>query len=153
MKDHVHAGQVIGGGVHLLTIEVGDFLDFPGDAEEEGAGAAGGIVNILELGPPGGDDLGEDGADLLRGVEFSGGLTRAAGEFSDEVFVGVAEDIGLGIAERKVDGIEVGEDLGDELVFGIFAFAELGGGEIEVFEKALEVFFTLVAHGGGFDVF
>lgn len=47
----------------------------------------------------------------------------------DEVLVGVAKDVGFGVFEFEVDGIEVGEHPGDEFIFGRFGTTEFGGSE------------------------
>ena len=38
-------------------------------------------------------DAGEDGAHLLRGVEFASLLAAAGGELADEVLIGISQDV------------------------------------------------------------
>ena len=75
----------------------GDFhAGFITDFEEQGAGAASGVI---DGGAGGGgcvadaDDLGHDAADLGGGVELALALAALGGEVVHEVFVGVAEDV------------------------------------------------------------
>ena len=153
VQDHVHAGEVVGGRVHLLTVEFPHVLDLLRHPQQQRGRAAGGVIGALELLLPGGDDPGEDGADLLRGVELARLLPRTAGELADEVFVGIAQHVGIGIAEPEVDLVEVDEHLGDEFVFLVLGFSELGRAEIEILKQSLEVFLAIVPHGAGLDVF
>ena len=41
VQDHIHAGEVVGGGVHLLAEEAGDVVYFLGDTEEVARTAVG----------------------------------------------------------------------------------------------------------------
>ena len=147
VHDEVHAAQVVGGRRHLLAEEGAHLFHFLGHAEQQGAGTAGGVVDAAQAGLAGGDNLGEDGRDFLRGVEFARLLAGIAGELSDEVFVGVAEDVALGVFEAEVDLLEVGHDLDHERVFVVFGPAQLAAGEVEVFKEVAEVFLALRAHG------
>lgn len=47
----------------------------------------------------------------------------------------------------------MGEDLGDELVFLIFGFAQFGGAEVDALKQALEVVLAVMAESAGLDVF
>ena len=152
VQDHVHAGEVVGGGVHLLSIEAAHVLDLLRHAQQQGAGAAGRVIDVLEAPFPGGDDLGQNGADFLRRVELARLLSRAAGELADEVFVGIAQHVGLGIGQAEVDLVQVAEHLGDEFVFLALGFPKLRRAEIKILEQALEVVLAGVAHGAGLDV-
>lgn len=131
VQDHVHAGEVVCGRVHLLSIEAAHVLDLLRHAQQQGAGAAGGVIDVLEAPFPGGDDLGQNGADFLRRVELARLLSRAAGELADEVFVGIAQHVGLGIGQAEVDLVKVAEHLGDEFVFLALGFPELRRAETD----------------------
>ena len=124
-------------GVHLLPVKAADFLDLLRHPQQQRAGAAGGIVNVLEAGFPGGDDLGEDGADFLRSVELARLLARAAGELADEVFVGIAQHVGISVVEPEVDLVKVDEHLGDEVVLLILRLAQFRRAEVQIFEQTL----------------
>jgi len=152
VQDHVHPCQVVGGRVHLLTVELPDILALLRHPQEQRGRAASGVIGTLELLLPGGDDLGENGADLLRSVELARLLPRATGELADEVFVGIAQHVGLGVVEPEVDLVQVDEHLGDEFVLLVLGFPQLGRAEIEILEQSLEVFLAIVSHRAGLNV-
>ena len=136
VQDHVHAGEAGGGGVLFLPVERDlDVLAVAGlvaDLEQQGAGAAGGVVDgrvVAGLGAPDAEDLRHDAADLGRGVELPLALATLGGEVPHQILVGVAEDVvAVGAVLREVkrgvleDGDEVGEPLDHFL-----AAAELPG--------------------------
>ena len=152
VQDHVHPRQVVGGAVHLLAVIVVDMLDLPRDAQQQRAGAAGRVIDGFEARLARGHNPRQDGGDLLRRVELARLLARAAGKLADEVFVGIAQDVALGIVQPEVDGVQVDQNFGDEVVFVFFGAAQFGGGEVEVFEQLVEIIFAGGAHGGAFDV-
>ncbi len=92
VENHVHACQVVGGVVHLLAVEVTDVLHLTGDPQQQRTGTAGGVVDRFDALFAGGDDARQYGGDGLGGVELAGLFTRATGELTNQVFVGVAED-------------------------------------------------------------
>ncbi len=71
---------------------------------EQTAGAAAGVVDFhARLGC---EHAGHDGADLGRGVELAGALAAALGELADEVFVALADDVGLDVVEPEALGAD-----------------------------------------------
>lgn len=71
----------------------------PGDAladgDEEGAGTAGGVVDLdmLPAAQVMGDDLRHELGHFVGRVEFPGLLARIGGEIADEVFIDVAQHV------------------------------------------------------------
>ena len=76
VQDHVHPGERRGGVVHLLPVEgqveAGRALGFIVGLKQQGAGAAGRVIDGLvgALGAADADDLGHDAGDFGRGVEL-----------------------------------------------------------------------------------
>ena len=132
VQDHVHAGQGAGGRVLFLPVEGDRGARLVGDLEQQGPGAAGGVVDRgvgAGLGGADAENLGDDPADLGGGEELPLALAALDGEVPHQVFVGVAEDVvALGPVPGEVqrlvleDGDEVGEPL-----HHLLAGPELGG--------------------------
>ena len=93
VQDHVHARQGAGGVIHLLTVD-GEPLGsrLVTGLEQQGAGAAGGVVDggILRRLATDADHLGQNARHLGRGIELPLGLARFGGEVAHQVFVGIA---------------------------------------------------------------
>ena len=112
VDDHVHVGHGPGlgdvflaeqfegqrcvfrlfGGLHFCLH--GEFA-----LDEQATGAAGGVVNFHAR--VWREDAGHDLADFAWGVELAGALAAAFGELADEVFVTLADDVGLHIAQAQ----------------------------------------------------
>ena len=110
---------------------------FHGDFElyEEAPGAAAGIVDgHAGLGL---EHAGHDGADLGRGVELAGALASALGEFADEVFVALADDVGLDVLQAQSLGADGFDEVGKAVVVEV-ALAVGGGVEVDAVDDALE---------------
>jgi hypothetical protein len=93
---------------------------------------------------------GHDGADLGRGVELAGALAAALGEFAYEVFVALADDVGLDVLEPEAlvaDGLD---EVGEAVVVEV-ALAVGGGVEVDAVDDALQerVFSGDGPHVGG----
>src|ERR1039457_2870504 len=131
VQDHVHAGESGGSGVLFLAVEGDLDAGRVADFQQQGAGAAGGVV---DGGRGGGsvadaDDLGHDAGDLGGGVELALALAAFGGEVAHEVFVGVAQDVvAFGAVLGEVEGgvFEDGDQVG-EAVHLLFAGPEFGG--------------------------
>ena len=102
---------------------------------EEAAGAAGGVVDFhAGLGL---EDAGHDSADLGRGVELAGALAAALGELADEVFVALADDVGLDVVEPEALGADGLDQVGEAVVVEV-ALAVGGGVEVDAVDDALQ---------------
>ncbi len=137
VQQHVHAGEIVGGDVLFLPEDFADAICAHAfsHVEEQGAGAAGEIEDLFQsrlLARGGllaveGDDGGEDVGNLLRGVELARLLTGACGELADQVFVGIAQSVGVGgeLGQALGDFLDDGAELG--VPFGVGP-AQLGRG-------------------------
>lgn len=145
MDDHVHVGHGPGLGGEFLAEQFqggdGAFLAFGvflhGDLafHEQAAGAAGGVVDFhAGLGL---EHAGHDGADLGRGVELAGALATALGELTDEVFVALADDVGLDVVEPEALGADGLDEVGEAVVVEV-TLAVGGGVEIDTVDDALQ---------------
>ncbi len=152
VQDHVHAGEVVGGGVHLLPVEVAHVLDLLRHPQQQGAGAAGGVIDALQALASGSDDLRQNGTDLLRRVELPGLLPRTTGKLADEILIGISQHVRLDIGQAEVDLVQMHEHLGDEFVLLVLGLAELRRAEIKVLKQPLEVLLAVMPHGAGLDV-
>jgi hypothetical protein len=114
VDDHVHVGHGPGVGGVLLAVELerGDGALpafgrlFHGDLalDERAVGPAGWIVDLhagLRL-----KYLGHNGADFRWGVELAGALAAALCELADQVFVALADDVGLDVLEPEAFGAD-----------------------------------------------
>ena len=147
VQEHVDAAQVVGGEVDLLPVEalahlvVAQHLD---EVEQQGAGTAGRVVHLVDLGLADDGDARQQLGDFLRGVELAAGLAGGGGVHLHQVFVGVAEqvdgvvgEVARAAGQRQVaDGVEQLDQLfvalGDRR-------AELVTVDIEIVEQALEI--------------
>ena len=151
VQQHVHPGEVERRPVHLLPVIVPNLLHLTRHAQQQRAGAAGGVIDRFEPLLAGGNDPGEDRGDFLGGVKLPSFLARAAGELADEIFIGIAQHVAVHLLQLKIDAVEVDQHLGDQLVLGGFGAAQLGAGQVEVFEQLVEIILAVGAHGGLFD--
>lgn len=149
VQEHVHPREVVGGDIVFLPVEFADdsvvAQDMPAYVEEEGAGAAGEVEHAVEVFARAsfgglaieGDDAGEDVGDALRGIKLARFFAGTGGELIEEVFVGVAEGIGVGgqvgqfVGDAGDDGAEFGVALG-------VGFAEFVGVEVDFGKQAGE---------------
>lgn len=151
MDDHVHVGHGPGLGREFLAeqfqgrklrwVLIGALFAFCAFLHddlafhEETAGAAGGVVDFhAGLGL---EDAGHDGADLGRGVELAGALAAALGELADEVFVALADDVGLDVVEPEALGADGLDEVGEAVVVEV-ALTVGGGVEVNTVDDALQ---------------
>ena len=83
------------------------------------------------------EHAGHDGADLGRGVELAGALAAALGELADEVFVALADDVGLDVVEPEALGADGLDEVGEAVVVEV-ALAVGGGVEVDAVDDALQ---------------
>ncbi len=138
VDDHVHIGHGPGlGDVFLAEQSEWRVFRLPGGLhfglhgeialDEEAAGAAGGVVNLHTR--VGREDAGHDLADFSEGVELAGALSATFGELADEVFVALADDIGLNVLEPQSLGADGLDQVGEAVVVEV---AQAVGGSVEV---------------------
>ena len=146
VDDHVHVGHGPGLGDVFLAEELERSVSRPSGCfhfglhgelalYEETAGAAGGIVNLhtrfrFRY-------AGHNLTDLAGGVELAGTLASALGEFADEVFVALADDVGLDVLKAQALGADGFDEVGETVVVEV-ALAVGGGVEIDSVDDALE---------------
>ena len=143
MDDHVHVGHGPGLGDVFLAEELqGGGLFCPsfllhGDLEfdEQAAGTAGGIID--RHAGLGSEHARHDGADLGWGVELPGALAAALGELADEVFVALADDVGLDVFKPEALGADGLDEVGEAVVVEV-ALAVGGGVEVHAVDDALQ---------------
>lgn len=156
VDDHVHVGHGPGlGGVFLAEqFERGGFcacgclLHRDLAFHEEAAGTAGGVVDFhARLGL---EHARHEGADLWRGVEFPGALAAPLGELADEVFVALADDVGLDVIEPEALGADGLDEVGEAVIAEV-ALAVSRGVEVHAVDDALQerVFSGDGPHVGG----
>ena len=109
VQEQVHPGNGRGRQVLFLPVELAEhqlriptmFLHVVESFEEHAPGAAGRVIDGFPC--PRGQQAHHQRDDRTRRIEFSGLFVGQIREFLDQVFIGVAEDIGLamGIAETQ----------------------------------------------------
>ena len=164
VQEHVDAAQVVGGEVHLLAVKALAHLVRPqhlGEFQQQGAGAAGRVVDLVDFGLAHHGEAGQQLGDFLRGIELAAGLAGGGGVHLHQVFVGVAEQVDAVVGEtaaavvagtakgQVADGIQQLDQLFVALGHG---GAEFAGVDVQVVEQALEVVFAVRALGGCLDV-
>lgn len=85
-------------------------------------------------------------------VELARLLSCAGREFADQIFISVAEHVGIGLIQLEIDLIQVAEDSDDNVILGLFRAAKLGRPQVEVFEQLVEIVLARRSHGGLFDI-
>ena len=73
----------------------------------------------------GGDDFSQQSGNRLRGIELPGFLTCARGELTNQVLVGITQNIGTCFAQVKAQFIEFSDDFADQLIFRFRGVAKL----------------------------
>ena len=106
VQDHVHARKVVGGAVHFLSEELGHVC-LLGHAQQQGARPTSRVIDGFQPCLTSGHDAGKDGGDLLRGVKLARLLARATGKLSDQVFIGVAKNIAIGLIQLEIDFVQM----------------------------------------------
>ena len=106
MQQHVHAGEVVGGDVLFLPINLADAIRTHAlsHVEKQGAGAAGKVEDFLQsrLLASGGflaverDNGRENVGNLLWGVELARLLAGTGGKLANQVFIGIAKRVNVG---------------------------------------------------------
>ncbi len=116
--------------------------------DEEPAGAAGGVVNLHTR--VGREDAGHNLADFSGSVKLARALPASFGELADEVFVALADDIGLNVLEPQALGADGLNQVGEAVVVEV-ALAVGGSVEVNTVNDALQglVFQSDGPHVGG----
>ena len=138
VDDHIHIGHGPGLGDVFLAeqfewrvfrLSGGLHFGLHGELalDEEPTGAASGVVNLHAR--VGREDAGHDLADFSRGVKLAGALPASFGELADEVFVALADDVGLNVFEPQAFGADGLNQVGEAVVVEV---AQAVGGSVEV---------------------
>ena len=128
MNNHIHIGHSPGVGDVFLSIEFqwGVFLFAPQThllfhrnltLNEQTAGTTAGIIDIHA--GFGIHDFGHDQADFSGGVEFPSTLTAAFGEFPNEIFITLADDICFDIIKTKMLGTDGFNQIRQSIIINI----------------------------------
>ena len=134
VQQHVHARQVVGGDVLFLSEDLADAVrpHALAHVEEQRAGTAGKVQNTIQLGflarfrllAVQRDDAGQNARNLLRRVKLARLLAGTGGKLADQIFVGIAQRVGVGGKLRQPFGDLLND--GAELGVALFVFfAEL----------------------------
>ena len=114
--------------------------------QQQRARAAGKVEHAVQLLPLAGlrllaverDDGGEDAGDLLRRVKLARLLARAGRELADQVFVGIAQRVGVGGELRQPLG-DLGDDRAELGVAVRVVLPELVRAEVDLREQPWKV--------------
>lgn len=154
--DEVHSGEVVRILFQFLR-EVEDIVlisHVPGDAladgDEEGAGTAGGVVDLdmLPAAQVMGDDLRHELGHFVGRVEFPGLLARIGGEIADEVFIDVAQHVVV-LPAVHGDVLDEMDEVAHGAGLGAGAVPQMAQTGLEGLEDALKEFPVVVAEEAG----
>ena len=151
MQEQVHAGDGGGGEVLLLAEELAPeravvavvLLDVVDGLQQHAAGAAGGVVDgfaFLRV-----EDVDHQPHHGARRVELARLLVGGVGELLDQVFVGLAEDVGLCRLIAEVDAREMLDEVAQQRVGQAVLVGPLGIAEDAV--EGFRVGLLDAAHG------
>ena len=90
VQNHIHPRQVVSSRIHFLPEEASNLVDLFSNTQQQRARSTRRVVDTLQATLSGGNDLRENGADLLRCIEFTSLLTGSTRKLPDEVFIGVS---------------------------------------------------------------
>src|SRR5690554_704736 len=127
VQNHIHARQSAGGVVHLLVEDRQPPRGLIAGFQQQGAGAAGGVVDggILQNISIDTDHFRQNLRDLRRGVELALGFARFGGEVAHQVFIGITEQVvAIGAVGGQIQSFKDADQLG-EAVDHLLALAEL----------------------------
>lgn len=120
--------------------------------QQQGAGAAGGVVDFIDAGLLVHGQPRDQPGDVLRSEELATGFAGIGGIVGDEELVGVAEEINLVPFEiTEFQATDPREHGGEAAVFVFDGVAEAVAGGVEVGEQAFNVLFRRIAIGGALD--
>lgn len=156
VDDHVHVGHGPGLGDVFLAEELercrllalGGLLHGDFAFHQQAAGTAGRVINFhTGLGL---QHARHDGADFGRGVELAGALAAALGELADQVFVALADDVGLDVLKPEALGADGLDEIREAIVIKV-TLTVGGGVEVNAVDDALQqrVFPCDGPHAGG----
>lgn len=155
VQEHVHPRQVVRGVVEFLPEEAffDDVLvEVLLGLQQQGAGAAGGVVDLVDAGLLVHGQLGDQLGDLLRGEELAARLARIGGVVGDEEFVGVAEQVDVAVVEgAEVELGHAPKHCGQACVLVLDGVAQAVAGGVEVGKQAADVALRRVTQGGAFN--
>ena len=156
MQEHVDAAEVIGGQVDLLPIKaLADVVlaQDLGKVQQQRAGPAGGVVDLVDLAFADQGQAGEQLGDVLGGEELAAAFAGVGGVHGHQVFVGVAKGVDVIILVAAEGHLADAVHEGDQAFVAFHdGVAELVTVEVDVVEEPFEVLFAFSALGGGFDV-
>lgn len=153
VQEHVDSAKIVSCDVNFLPEET-EFDVFPAEnfngVQEQGAGAASRIVNLVDFRFVDGTEPREEFGDFSGRKELAAGLASVGGVHGHQIFVGVADSVNRVIVEIHFSNAV--ENFNKALVpFGDSA-AELVAVYVEVIEQALETVFKNAAPGRFFNV-
>jgi hypothetical protein len=124
-----------GGGVFFLRAQVHLFLQNEFALDEQAGGTAAWVINVhAGLGV---HDSGDDEADFGWRIKLAGALTAAFSEFSNEILITAAADVGFNVIETEPLGADGLNEVAQAGVVNI-TLAVSGGVEVDAVDDALE---------------
>ena len=156
VQEHVDAAQVVGGDVDFLAEEAARHLVAPQHFlrfQQEGAGAACGVVHAPHLLLAHRAQAREQHGNLRRREELAAGLAGVGGVHGHQVLIGIAEGVDVMVAHiTELHVRHTLQQLAQALVSLGHGGAQLVAVGVEVVEQAFQVGLALRAHGGVFYV-
>ena len=103
MKQHIHAGEVVGSDIFLLPIDLANTVwpELFAHIDKQRTGPAGKIKHISQFAlfscagvlAVKRDNTGKNGGDWLRSIELAGFFSGAGSKLADQIFIGVTQKV------------------------------------------------------------
>ena len=147
MHHKIHASQVVGGRIELLSIVFDrcsrwQLLAY---GQQQRTGPHSRVIELekgILLRCPLGNDLRQDLADLMGCIEFSALLARAGGKLADEIFIDFTKNV-LAIFALILHPIHKLHNIVQRFCPFIGGASQTGIPQIDVIENALEILHCL----------
>ena len=156
VEEHVDAAQVVGGDIDLLAVEAtadGIAAQHLHRLQQQRAGAAGGVVDLVDLGLAHGAQAGQQLGHVRRCEELAAGFSGVAGVHGHQVLIGVAK--GIDLVVLHVAQLHIGhtvEELHQLLVPLGHGGTQLVAVHVIVVKQSGKAALGLTALGGAFNV-
>ena len=156
VQEHIDTAQVIGRQVDFLTEEALPDILFAQNLrrfQQQGAGAAGRVIDLVDLGLAHNGKAGQQLRNLLRSEELAAALARVGGIHTHQVLIRIAKRINrVFLVFTELHRADAVQQLDKHCVALCHRSAKLVAVDINIIEQTGKVVLALGAFGGILDV-